>query len=225
MANTKHEIESIAGKRFYKLFVLSAHRVNIGKKSDIVCSCICDCGNNKDISYYSLIRNTKSCGCHRRAVIGMKSKTHGLAKTVEYRAWKAMKNRCYRVCGDDYAEYGARGIIVCDRWLKSFENFFVDVGERPTKKHSLDRIDNNGNYEPSNCKWSTKKEQARNRRTNIIIEYNGKKMCLMDWAINLGVNYRILYKRIRRYKWSINDAFNAPKINSKQARIKWQLSK
>jgi len=91
---------------------------------------------------------------------------HGLSNTVEYKAWKRMKNRCYNKNDNRYHDWGGRGIRVCDRWINSFTNFLSDVGLRPSDKHSLDRIDNNGNYEPNNCKWSTGSEQSRNRRNS-----------------------------------------------------------
>ena len=89
-----------------------------------------------------------------------------------------MKHRCLNPNAKKYADYGGRGIKICDRWLESFENFYRDMGERPSKKHSIDRIDNNGNYCPENCRWVTMKEQARNKRTNRTMLYNGKKICV-----------------------------------------------
>ena len=133
--------------------------------------CLCSlCGKTKNIDGYSLTRrgrSTKSCGCQT-------NKIHGYATSIkmpEYRAWAAMKTRCYNPKSDSFSYYGGRGIQVCDRWLHSFENFLADVGKRPSPKHSLDRYPNtNGNYEPGNCRWATKHEQALNRRKKMAIE-------------------------------------------------------
>lgn len=106
----------------------------------------------------------------------------------EYKAWAGIKTRCLNSKNKVYKYYGGRGITVCERWLK-FENFLADMGLKPSAQHSIDRIDNNGNYEPSNCRWATDKEQTRNRRSNIIVEHEGVAMCMADAAELSGVGY------------------------------------
>jgi len=98
-----------------------------------------------------------------------------------------IRRRCYDSNHENYKYYGGRGIKVCDRWMNSFENFIADIGLKPTKLHSLDRVNTNGNYEPSNCKWSTQKEQCRNRRSNCFIEYNGKIMSIAELSEISGI--------------------------------------
>jgi hypothetical protein len=139
--------------------------------------CRCDCGNEKIIRSASLISGlTKSCGCLQKEIarksIIKSFTTHGMSKSPEYHSWTGMKRRCYYSKGKDYKDYGQRGIRVCDRWVNSFDNFLTDMGLRPSAKHSLNRIDNDGNYCLENCKWSTQAEQQQNRFrvTNISDE-------------------------------------------------------
>jgi len=130
-------------------------------------------------------------------------------KTPEYRAWQHMKSRCYLPTNKKYHNYGARGIAVCDRWRDSFENFLEDVGQRPSPRHSLDRRDNNGNYEPANCWWATAKQQANNMRANHLITFNGVTKTLMQWSEETGLRPTTLFERINR-GWSTSDALTMP---------------
>jgi hypothetical protein len=128
--------------------------------------CKCECGNEKIILYRSVINNiTKSCGCLQKDG-NKKFEKHGMYNSSEFRTWVNIKQRCYNINTPYYINYGERGIKVCNRWLESFENFYEDMGPKPTPYHSIDRINNDGNYEPSNCKWATKKEQQNNTRRN-----------------------------------------------------------
>ena len=147
---------------------------------------------------------SKGCGCRKG------NPTHGYTtgqKTDEYNIWCKIKDRCRN---KNDLRYGGRGIIICERWLGSFENFLSDMGKRPTPKHSIDRIDNDGNYEPSNCKWATKTEQARNRRSNVFITYNNETHCLNEWAEKLSMPPMTLWSRLYRYGWSIEKAITFP---------------
>lgn len=134
-------------------------------------------------------------------------RTHGKSRTKIYQIWLAMRQRCYHLTNKQYKYYGGRGIKVCDKW-KKFENFFADMGERP-EGLSLDRIDNNGNYCPENCRWATRKEQSRNTGRNIRITLNGKTKVLKDWAKDTGINYYTLRGRLRK-GWSIHELFLEP---------------
>ncbi len=136
-------------------------------------------------------------------------KTHGKSNTATYKIWISMKNRCLNKKNKSYHNYGGRGIIVCKKWLK-FENFLLDMGEKPKNK-SIDRIDINGNYEPNNVKWSTAKEQADNRRDNRYYTFNGKTQNLEQWSIELGINKITLYARLNYLNWSVRKAFTQPK--------------
>lgn len=128
-------------------------------------------------------------------------------RTKEVACWQSMKGRCYNPNDKSYENYGKRGIVVCDRWLDSFENFLEDMGRCPNGM-SLDRIDNNGNYEPGNVKWRTFKEQNNNTRGNKLIVYNGETKTIAEWADYLGIKSSTLYERLKR--WDIERSFTTP---------------
>lgn len=214
------------GNRYGRLVVIK--RVCNSKSRSAKWLCRCDCGNETTPNGFQL-RNgqTKSCGCLRKELASKriiktmadgirrkpykeyKYKTHRMSNSPEYLSWSSMKERCSNPNVISYKNYGARGIIVCDSWMKSFNNFYKDMGGRPTGA-SLDRIDNNGNYCSDNCKWSSKKQQQNNRRSNNLIKYNGKEHTLMEWSEMLGIKYGTLSSRIVRLHWTPKMAFETP---------------
>lgn len=126
--------------------------------------CLCDCGEYTTVEEYKLkAKKTLSCGCYRREMHKLKTSTHGMHTSATYNSWDTMTQRCTNIRNSNYSYYGGRGITICDRWLESFENFLEDMGVRPEGK-TLDRIDVDGNYEPSNCRWATYSEQSSNKR-------------------------------------------------------------
>jgi len=169
----------------------------------------CDCGNEKVLNVDSVkINNTKSCGCLLTESVSKRRTTHGMSRTKIYRIWAGMITRCLDENNPSYKNYGGRGITICDRWLgkNGFINFYADMGDCPKGK-SLDRINNDKGYYKKNCKWSTKKEQANNRRTNHLIIYNGKTQTLKQWAEELKIDEFLIRSRIK-YGWSVERALN-----------------
>lgn len=161
--------------------------------------CLCVCGTITEVFGVSLRSgHTRSCGCLNNEILGNRCRTHGMSRSgnflKEYKTWHSMKGRC----ASRHKNYGGRGIKVCDRWLNSFENFLADMGPCPSPKHSIERIDNDGNYEPGNCRWATLLEQSNNTRKNVFIEYRGKRLSVSRWAARMGIARQTLYARISK---------------------------
>lgn len=133
-----------------------------------------------------------------------------LMETPEYRAWTAMKGRCQSPTHQAFRYYGARGISVCLQWKESFAAFLAYMGRRPSSLHTLDRINNDGNYEPGNCRWATRAEQMRNTRRNILLTHDGLTLCVEDWAKKLGILPATLTRRIRRH--GVEKALSTPRL-------------
>jgi hypothetical protein len=190
----------LVGQKFGRLLVIRASKERDNRQLCWVCQC--DCGNKTIVRGKSLRnKETQSCGCLHKEAISKAKFIHGLSRktTPEYRAWKAMKNRCYNPRYKEYRYYGGRGIKVCKRWVNSFNNFLLDMGKRLSNRHSLDRFpDNNGNYKPSNCRWATKKEQSINRRSAVVIRYGGQVLSLSDFLITNGISAATFYRRKRK---------------------------
>lgn len=173
--------------------------------------CLCECGTEVTILNGSLRSgHTQSCGCLQRERTSKRSTTHGhtfgRTRTRNYRIWQNMKSRCTNPRDKNYERYGGRGIAVCKRW-ESFESFHEDMGDCPPGL-TIDRIDNNGNYEPTNCRWATQKQQQRNRRDNLLVTFMGITACLSQQCERFGKDERAVWKRLRR-GWSIEKALFA----------------
>lgn len=181
-------------------------------------ACLCSCGLYVDVPVLHLRSgNTKSCGCRQRDAVAAKNvseRTHGHASggkvSPEYRCWQAIKNRCLNPNVPEFPLYGGRGIRICDEWRDSFEAFLRDVGSKPSRRLSLDRIDPDGHYEPGNVRWATTIEQNRNLRTTVLYEMDGRKQPLGAWADEYGMPREVVNQRISKWSWSLHDALTVP---------------
>lgn len=166
--------------------------------------CLCECGKQLRVRSHLLRAGSKSCGCLRPNLIHGHNRVG--QRSPEYAAWDNMRARCSNPDRSEFHRYGGRGIRVCQRWIdgdgvrSGFEYFLADMGHRPSKDHSIDRVNNDGNYEPQNCRWATLKEQRRNMSSNRLIELEGRKMTLVEACEQLGIKYHSVRQRLYRGK-------------------------
>jgi hypothetical protein len=161
--------------------------------------CQCDCGGTASVNG-TLLRalKTMSCGCITKERGRASLTTHGHSRSPEYMVWIGLRSRCNNKRSKDYANYGGRGIKVCARWDSDFMAFLADMGPRPSGEHSVERSDNNGDYEPTNCYWGTRVEQSNNRRTNVRVIFGGRELSMKEYADALGVSYHCAWNRHRK---------------------------
>lgn len=167
--------------------------------------CVCECGGWREVSAGHLKQGrVKSCGCLKPR--------HGArragAETAEYRVWRAMLRRCRNPSCRDFKNYGGRGVVACPRWAL-FANFLEDVGQRPSNTHQLDRIDNDGNYEPGNVRWATRGQQARNKRSNRLLTFDGRTQTLTAWSEECGIRRETISRRLEAGR-TVQEALTAP---------------
>lgn len=205
-----HNRLDLVGRAYGRLKVVS-FAGSVNQRSTWLCECTCGASIVASGNCLQTGR-TKSCGCLKRSLDGTNTLTHGASKTREYRIWQAMKNRCYNPRVTSYPNYGGRGVRVCARWLNDFEAFYADMGPCP-QGFSIDRINNDGDYEPGNCRWASRREQARNQRRNRVIEFQGKSQCLSAWANELGMDQSSLRERLER--WPLDRALTYPKLGGR----------
>lgn len=172
--------------------------------------CKCDCGRDFVANRSALTSgNTKSCGCLKIDQLTQRNTKHGKARSSEYNLWTRIKRVCTRPQSNRYVYYGARDIKMCERWHQSFQDFLSDIGQRPTPRHSLDRINNNGDYEPKNVRWATCQEQMLNTRSNRHIIYKEQKLTISQASATFGINYFTLYTRLQ-HGWPVEKAISTP---------------
>lgn len=200
--------EDLTGGQFGRWTVMKYVGHSRSKQSHFLCKC--SCGTNRIVRGTSLKLGSRrggtvSCGCHLVEIMTTHGQTsRGRTQPRTYRIWANMLKRCRNHNSPDFSDYGGRGIKVCDRW-SDYSKFIEDVGECPPQ-HSIDRFpDNDGNYEPGNVRWATLKQQARNKRNNRMLEYDGRSQCVAAWAEECGLRARTIVHRLA-IGWSVTDA-------------------
>lgn len=195
------------GRRFGRLVVVGIRRERRGKRDMIMAHCRCDCGNEKEVFWQALADGrTKSCGCLNREVSSVRGRiqmtTHGQSRTRLYRIWSCIKQRCYRPQHMHYANYGGRGIGVCDEWRRNFAAFREWATSHGYADNlSIDRIDNDRGYSPDNCRWADAIKQQNNRRTCHTLTVDGRTHTISEWARISGIGKTTIRERLKR-GWS-----------------------
>lgn len=219
----KHKaFRDLTGCVFERLTVLELHgRRSLGHARGYAYFwlCQCSCGSTTIVSSINLTAgDTQSCGCLCRERAGASASArffvHGQSHESTYNTWSQLLDRCRNPNNKGWKNYGGRGIAVCERW-HTFANFLADMGHRPSPELTIERIDNNGNYEPSNCRWATRNDQMRNRRTSRpLLTFRDRTMSIVDWAAITGLNYYMIHSRLR-LGWSVEQTLTTPRCNPK----------
>lgn len=199
----------ITGNKYGRLTVIKENG-KCGKNIKWLCKC--DCGKEISVISYNLKNgHTRSCGCFQKESKSKSHSTHKCSNSRLYRIWRHIKSRCLNKNVSCYKNYGGRGIKICSDWEYSFESFRDWALSNGYKEElSIDRINVNGNYEPSNCRWANAKLQANNKTNNHIIKYKGERKTLSEWSSIIGINSLTIFKRIYDYGWTIKRAFETP---------------
>lgn len=203
-----HNFRSLIDERFTRLVVKS--RAENTKRGQAQWNCVCDCGERTVVITAELLsEGIKSCGCLRQDTTRRSKTTHGKRYTPEWNIWRHMKGRCLNPQNHAYADYGGRGITVCDEWQRDFSAFLADVGPRPGPGYSIERKDNSKDYEPGNTIWATPLQQSHNKRNNRNLTFQGRTQCLSAWAKELSINRTTLRMR-KDLGWSTEKALMTP---------------
>lgn len=199
----------LTGQVFGRLTALEPTTQRV--RGHVIWRCQCSC-EKKTIVFVSTVHwgDTQSCGCKRREhALTKPARRHGLSRTAEYRAWQQMWDRCTNANNPRWDGYGGRGITVETSQWSAFENFFTDMGKRPSPKHTLERRDNSRGYSRENCVWATQKEQAYNRRPNHRLTLNGETLCVTEWATRTKIHINTILFRLKK-GWSVERTLMTP---------------
>lgn len=178
---------------------------HVGTRKEAFWNCVCECGTKRAVKAGSLTSGKSlSCGCYHKERVT----THGDTGLPTFKSWESMKQRCTNPKAPDYPRYGGRGITICDEWINSYDTFVKDMGQRP-KGRSLDRIDVNGNYEPSNCRWATNRQQQNNKKNSPRLKHNGSIKTVGDWSKESGIPAKVILWRIA-HDWDAGKAIYTP---------------
>lgn len=201
----------LTGQKFGRLLVIGNRQF---KNSRVTWDCICDCGTFRTVRDESLINGiTVSCGCYQKERSRQAITTHGKSKTRLFSIWQNVKRRCYNPNFKHFHYYGGRGISMCDEWRNDFNSFYKWSTSNGYDSHlTLDRINSNGNYEPNNCRWLTRKEQSNNTRRNHVFTINNESKTIAQWCELYNVPYERVRQRVMNYDWNILDALTTPPL-------------
>lgn len=202
-------VKDLTGQRFGRLLVVSFSHIE-SKSRYAIWNCLCDCGRqHQTATAYLSHGNVRSCGClgeERRMAAVTK---HGFSRHPLYAIYRTMMHRCYNPKAGAYRHYGGRGIAVCQRWRESFLSFVEDMGPKPSPDHSIDRINNDGDYCPENCRWATHEQQFSNRRGSRYLSHNGQTLTMAQWSKILGISSGTIHQRLDS-GWTIEQALTTP---------------
>ena len=224
MPPKKYNYSTLLGTKSGKLVAISMFQKRTSRGQMVDCfKCKCECGGEATPTAANFASgNSSSCGCKAKAAAvsrALAMAKHNMSHTPEHRAWSGMIERCFNWKNKDFKNWGGRGITVCDEWRKDFLRFYQYIGPRPAVGYSVDRINVDGNYEPGNVKWSTSREQQRNRRNNRLLTINGDTATFKEWCDRHGLKDDCVRRRIKSYGWSIEKALTTPKIKPRFSRV------
>lgn len=209
----------LTGQRFFRLTVLG-YAGKLGRGQHHFWWCQCSCGTIQSVRQDHLGTRKESCGCRLTEILKERNTTHNMSYHPVYEIWCGIKKRCLNQRSSGYKHYGERGITICEGWLH-FENFLADMGERPTRRHSVERLDNDGNYSCGHCAecrhrgwksngvWATQKHQCNNKRSNRFLTFGNERLTLTQWSRKLGINAATLRDRLKR-GWSTSKVLTTP---------------
>ena len=204
------KIYRLEGEKFGKWCVIEQSRID--QRGEKIYLCQCDCGTIREVRSSHLRSGaSSSCGCFANALTSERSKTHGMSNSRIFGIWSGMRTRCNNSNDYHYKWYGARGIKICSEWMDDFQVFYDwSMNNGYSDDMTIDRIDPNGNYEPTNCRWISRKEQMCNTRRNVLLTYGGKTMCAKEWSKVTGINDRTICYRKNKLGWSDEKTLTTP---------------